>query len=231
MSEAEAKQPTAPALGALRRAGQFFVLALLLMGIAAAWRWRGEFDPLALSELVRSVPAAPLAFLALHIIASLLFVPRSLLGFAAGMIFGLWWGLLWAALGSVLGAVAGFLVARYLHAGLFDRAKWTRLTATIERANRGGWRMVATIRLIPVIPHSLSNYAFGLTRLRLAPYAFGSLLGQLPLTVAAVAGGAAGERAMRGAGDWLWPTLVGLGALALTVLIPALARRRKAPGE
>jgi uncharacterized membrane protein YdjX (TVP38/TMEM64 family) len=229
MSETELED--APAIGGLRRAGQLTVLACLAAGIAAAWRWRGEFDPLALTGIIRSHPAAPLVFLALHIVASLVFVPRSLLGLAAGIVFGMWWGLLWATLGSVLGAVAGFLLARYVHAGLFDRAKWTRFTATIERAERGGWRMVATIRLIPVIPHSLSNYAFGLTRLPLAPYAFGSLLGQLPLTVAAVAGGAAGERAMRGAADWLPPTIIGVGALALTVLIPALVRRRRGRGE
>jgi uncharacterized membrane protein YdjX (TVP38/TMEM64 family) len=146
-------------------------------------------------------------------------------------VFGAWWGLLWAALGSVVGAVAGFLVARYVHAGLFERARWIRFAALLESAERGGWRMVTLIRLVPVIPHSLSNYALGLTRLRLGDYALGSLLGQLPLTVAAVELGAAGERAMRGAADWLWPTIIGLSALALTVLIPAIVRWRKGRGE
>jgi len=220
-----------PALGNLRRIGQALVATLVIAGIAAAWRWRGSLDPLALAGLIRAQPAAPLLFLLLHIVASLTFVPRSLLGFAAGMVFGTWWGLLWAALGSVVGAVAGFLVARYVHAGLFERARWTRFAALLDSAERGGWRTVTLIRLVPVIPHSLSNYALGLTRLRLGGYALGSLLGQLPLTVAAVYLGAAGERAMRGAADWIVPTVVGLGALALTVLIPALARRRRGRGE
>ena len=96
------------------------------------------------------------------------------------------------------------------------RAQWTRITAILERVERGGWRMVTMFRLVPVIPHSLSNYALGLTRLRLGDYALGSLLGQLPLTIAAVDLGAAGERAMRGAADWLLPTLIGLAALAMT---------------
>jgi uncharacterized membrane protein YdjX (TVP38/TMEM64 family) len=216
----------APALGNLRRAGQALILGLVIAGIAAAWRWRGELDPLALAALMRTHPAAPLVFLALHVVASLTFVPRSLLGFAAGIVFGVWWGLLWAALGSVVGAIAGFLLARYVHAGIFERARWTRFTALLGRAERGGWRMVTLIRLVPVIPHSLSNYALGLTRLRLADYALGSLLGQLPLTVAMVYLGAAGERAMRGAADWVLPTAIGLGALALTMLIPALLRWR-----
>jgi uncharacterized membrane protein YdjX (TVP38/TMEM64 family) len=223
----EAKLTEAPAFSNLRRAGQALVGFTLVAGIAAAWHWRGSFDPLALTAFIRGYPAAPLVFLALHLVASLTFVPRSLLGLAAGIVFGVWWGLFWAALGSVLGAIAGFLLARYVHSAVFDRARWTRFSAILERAERGGWRMVTLIRLVPVIPHSLSNYALGLTRLKLGDYALGSLLGQLPLTVATVDLGAAGERAMRGATDWLMPTLIGLGALALTILIPALVRRRQ----
>lgn len=224
----EAKLTDTPGMGSLRRTGQTLVLGLVVAGIAAAWHWRGAIDPLDLAAILRTYPAAPLVFLGLHLVASLTFVPRSLLGFAAGIVFGVWWGLLWAALGSVLGAVAGFLLARYVHAGLFERARWARLTALLAWTERGGWRAVTLIRLVPVIPHSLSNYALGLTRLRLADYALGSLLGQLPLTVAAVELGVAGAQAMRGA-DWIWPTAIGLAALGLTVIIPALARRRRAP--
>ena len=226
----EAKLEDAPAFGNLRRVGQALVVLFVTAGVAAAWRWRGQFDPLALTATLRGQPAAPLIFLALHIIASLTFVPRSLLGVAAGIVFGAWWGLVWAALGSVVGAIAGFLLARYVHSAVFDRARWARFAAILERAERGGWRMVTLIRLVPVIPHSLSNYALGLTRLRLGDYALGSLLGQLPLTVATVDLGAAGERVARCAGDWLWPTAIGLGALVLTIVIPAFVRKRQAPG-
>ena len=228
MTGIEPTEPPPAALGGLRRLGQALVAAVLAAAFAAAWRWRGEFDPLALTALIRFYPAAPLVFLALHIAASLTFVPRSLLGIAAGLVFGVWWGLLWASLGSVVGAIVGFLLARYVHAGLFDRARWSRFAAILDRTERGGWRMVAMIRLVPVIPHSLSNYALGLTRLRLGDYALGSLLGQLPLTIAAVELGAAGERAMRGAADWMVPTAIGITALALTAIIPTLARRRSA---
>jgi uncharacterized membrane protein YdjX (TVP38/TMEM64 family) len=221
----------APMLSGLRRVGQTLVAVAVIAGVAAAWRWREAFDPLALTALIRGSNAAPLVFIALHVAASLTFLPRTLLGIAAGIVFGLWWGLLWASLGGVIGAVVGFMIARYIHAGLFERVRWSGLTTPLDRAERGGWRAVTLIRLVPVIPHSLTNYALGLTRVRLGDYALGSLLGQLPTTIAAVDLGAAGERAMRGGGNWLMPTLIGLGALALTALIPALARRQQAPGE
>lgn len=203
--------------------------ALLAAGILAAWPWRDLFDPLAMTTLLGGNPLAPLIFIVLHVAASLFFVPRAFLAVGAGLVFGMWWGILWAALGSVVGAVAGFLVARYVYAGFVERADSARLKALLARAERGGWRMVATVRLVPFIPHSLSNYALGLTRVRLGAYAVGSLLGQLPLTIAYADFGAAG-RALFGTADWLhqmlWPSLIGLSALALSLLIPLVARRR-----
>lgn len=216
------------------RIARLLLVAALAAGIASAWRWRGLFDPLALTELIVQSPAGPLVFLVLHIGASLFFVPRTLLAVGAGVVFGMWWGIVWAALGSLAGSVAGFLVARYLNAGFVaefvERADLTRLTALLRRADRGGWRMVAVVRLVPLIPASLTNYVLGLTRVRLAAYAFGSLLGQLPLTIAYADLGAAGGRALLGGADWqgqvLWPSLIGVSALGLSLLIPLVARRR-----
>jgi uncharacterized membrane protein YdjX (TVP38/TMEM64 family) len=207
-------------------AGRLILAGLIALGVAAAWQWRGFFDPAALTDLIDHGPAAPLAFLGLHILASLLFVPRTLLALGAGLVFGMWWGALWAGLGSLLGAVAGFLVARYLGGGFAERAEWGRAAALLARAANGGWRMVAVLRLVPVIPHSLTNYALGLTGVRLGPYALGSLLGQLPLTLAYADLGAAGGRALLGAADWLLPSAIGASALALSLAIPVLARRR-----
>jgi uncharacterized membrane protein YdjX (TVP38/TMEM64 family) len=214
-------------------AGRLILLALLGIGIVAAWHWRGVFDPAALTALIDNSPAAPLVFIGLHIVASLVFVPRTLMALGAGLVFGMWWGALWAALGSLLGAIAGFLLARYLGGGLAARAGWRRAAALLERAEAGGWRMVAILRLVPVIPHSLTNFALGLTGVRLGAYVLGSFLGQLPLTIA-YADLAAGGRALLGGGDWpnavLWPTLIGVSALALSLVFP-LAMRRLRPAQ
>jgi uncharacterized membrane protein YdjX (TVP38/TMEM64 family) len=216
--------------------GRLAVVALLAAGIVVAWRWRGLFAPFGLTEVLGGNPLAPLVFLALHIAASLFFVPRTLLALGAGLVFGIWWGIVWAALGSVLGAGAGFLAARYIRSGfagpawLARSAGQVRLAALMARAEHGGWRTVAVLRLVPLIPHSLTNYALGLTLLPLGAYAFGSLIGQLPLTIAYADLGAAGGRVFSGAADWphevLWPSLIGFAALALSLLIPAVARRR-----
>ena len=214
-------------LSRLRLAGRVMVLALLAVGIVAVVLNRAALEPDAIRAAIAAHPAiAPLLFLLLHVIASLLFVPRTLMGLVAGGVFDFWWGLLWAATGSVLGAVAGFLVARYVNSGMIDLESLPRLGPVLQRAEAGGWRAVTMLRLIPVIPHSFSNYALGLTRLSLGGYALGSLLGQLPMTIAYVSFGAAGGRAVAGNQDWLVPAIVGSLALAASILLPRWRQAR-----
>ena len=210
----------------LRLFGRVLMLLVLAGGIAAVLINRNALDPAVVTAQIARYPAAPVIFLLAHIVASLLFVPRTMLGLVAGVIFGLWWGLVWAALGSVLGAVAGFLIARYLNNGWIDLESLPKIGPVLLRAEAGGWRAVTMLRLIPIIPHSFTNYALGLTQLSLGGYALGSLLGQLPMTVAYVSFGAAGGKAASGQEGWLVPVIVGVVALALSILLPRLKKAR-----
>ena len=214
-------------LSRLRVAGRIMVLGLLAAGIVAVVLNRAALDPNAIRAAIEAHTAlAPLLFLLLHIVASLLFVPRTLMGLVAGGVFDFWWGLMWAATGSVLGAVVGFLIARYVNSGMIDLESLPRLGPMLQRAEAGGWRAVTMLRLIPVIPHSFTNYALGLTRLSLGGYALGSLLGQLPMTLAYVSFGAAGGRVAAGSHDWLLPAAVGAIALAASILLPRWQKAR-----
>ena len=210
----------------LRHTRRLLVLAGLGIGALAAARWRTVFDPVAMTAAIGRHPAAPLGFLALHVAASLVFVPRTLLAIGAGLLFGTTWGILWAELGSLAGAAAGFLLARYISSGFLEAGRAASLRSVLQRVERGGWRAVALLRLIPIMPHSLANYALGLTRVPLAAYALGSLLGQLPLTIAYVELGAAGERLLWNGAGWIEPTLIGFAALLLSLLPSAYFRRR-----
>jgi uncharacterized membrane protein YdjX (TVP38/TMEM64 family) len=220
-----AEATRAPPLARLQRAGRLLVLLALLGGLVAAWLNRGALDPHALSGAIARYPAAPLLFLLAQVVASLLFIPRTIFALAAGLLFGLAGGLLWTTLGGVLGGLAGFLVARYLNAGLIEPETIPRLGPLLLRCEAGGWRAVMAVRLVPIVPHSLANYALGLTRLGIGSFALGSLLGQLPMTVAYVDFGAAGGELMQGKAGWLLPTLVGAGALLLSFAAPRLLAR------
>ena len=222
----EANGKAAAPLASFRLAGRLALVLVVLAGAAFLWARQGAGDALSIAQTIERYPAAPLVFLGVHIVASLIFFPRTVLAVAAGAMFGAWAGTLWAALGSTIGAAAGFLLARYVNGGLVDLESMRRLGPLLQRAERGGWRAVAVLRLIPVIPHALTNYALGLTRLPLGAYAFGSLVGQLPMAIACADFGAAGERLAAGKAGWLAPTLIGLAVLGLSVLVPKLAARK-----
>ena len=126
-----------------QRAGRLVVLALVPVGAFAAWHWRAALDPVTITNVIARYPTAPLGFLAVHVAASLLFVPRTLLAIVGGMLFGVGWGILWAELGRVGGAVAGFLLARYVNSGFIVPEGGARFGAFFGRVERGGWRAVA----------------------------------------------------------------------------------------
>ncbi len=177
----------------------------------------------------------PVVFVAGYAAATVAFVPGSLLTLAAGAIFGLLWGTVWVLIGASLGATAAFLIARYLARSTVER----RLAArprfrTIDAAVAAeGRKIVFLLRLSPVFPFNLLNYALGLTRVRFRDYLL-ACLGMLPGTflyvyygkalgsLAAVAGGAEIER---GAGYWSVLALGLAATLLVTTLVTRIARR------
>jgi uncharacterized membrane protein YdjX (TVP38/TMEM64 family) len=96
----------------------------------------------------------------------------------------------------------------------------------IEKAEQGGWRAVAIVRLIPGLPHSIVNTALALTKLGWADYLIGSFLGMLPMTLFQVDVGVAGDQVLLGQGNWLIASL-GLAMLfGASFLIKRAASRR-----
>src|SRR5581483_10706488 len=164
-------------------------------------------------------------FVAYHVAATLLFVPRIVMGVFAGALFGLWWGAQWSMVGALAGASAGFLIARYVNGGLWVPETMPRIGRWLERAEAGGWKAVAVLRLVPV-PHPITNYALGLTRIPLTTYLGGSLLGLIPSTFAYVDIGLGGRNAAFGLGGWTTPLLWGVGLLVFSALLSRLFKRR-----
>lgn len=213
----------------LQRAGRLLLLIVILAGVVFAWLHRASLSPSAIEASLLHSPSAPLLFLLAHIVASLVFIPRALVAAAAGLMFGLWWGLVWATIGSVLGSAAGFLVARYINSGIVDLEAMPRLGPYFLRAERGGWPVVALIRVLPIMNHTFINFALGLTKVRFRDYVLGSFLGQIPSTVAFVEFGAAGEQMASGKAGWLVPTLIGLAALAVALALRRVFQKRTQP--
>ena len=199
------------------------ILALLVVaaGILLAFLYRHAIDPVAIRNTIAANPLAPAFFIALQVAASLLFVPRLVMGVAAGLVFGFAWGLLWAICGAMAGAAAGFALVRWFGVtGVLDASPG--LGAMVQKAEAGGWRAVAILRLMPV-PHSVANTLLAMTNLSWRDYLLGSFAGMLPMTIAQVDIGASGSEILSG-GQWLLACLMLALGLAATFLLKRLSR-------
>ncbi|MFM8681996.1 MAG: TVP38/TMEM64 family protein [Alphaproteobacteria bacterium] len=204
------------------------VLLLAILVAATAWSLfnREVLSASWLADLIDDHPGAmPAVFVVIHVGASLVFLPRGLMALAAGALFGTAWGCVLATLGTMAGALAGFLAARYVNANLLRAEQVPRVGHLLKRAESGGWRLVFVTRLVPVLPHSLVNYVYGLSAIPLRDFALGTLLGTIPQTVALVQLGEAGAMAASG-GSWLVSLAWGAGLLAASALLPRLLPSR-----
>src|SRR5262245_37540026 len=155
---APGRRPVVLLLVVVLLAGAGFLLAPTLAPLA-----REGVDRLARA----GVPGA-LAFIAAFVVASLLFLPAALLGIAAGAAYGVWLGSALSLVGGTLGAMASFLVARRWARRPLEAwaARSARMRALDAAFRTDGLRTAFLLRLSPLIPFNLLNYALGATALR-----------------------------------------------------------------
>lgn len=173
-----------------------------------------------------------LAFMGLYIAGTILFLPGSLLGLAGGALFGPVWGTIYTLVAATMGATLAFLVARYVGSDRVVARAGGHLKQLIEGVEAEGWRFVAFVRLVPIFPFNLLNYALGLTRIRLVDYALASFLCMTPGTVAYSYLGYAGREALTGGESLVRKGIIALALLAAAAFLPRLVRRlRRRPAQ
>lgn len=168
---------------------------------------------------------APIAFIVFHVLLSIGFVPRFVMGIAAGLTFGFWAGMLWSMVGAMAGAFVGFCLARYVKGDSFDVESVPKLGPLLLRAESGGWRSVMVARFVPLIPHPILNYALGITRVRMSEYLIGTFVGLLPSGIAYTEFGASSRDALIGRPGWMLPLVGSVLLLVASFALPKLAKR------
>ena len=206
---------------------RWMLAAVLATAAVVAFSLRDQFDLPALEAAIGGLGAwGALAFAALFATGTVLFLPGSIFGLAGGALFGPFWGTAANLAGGTLGAALAFLVARHLAADWVARRAGGRLKQVIEGVEAEGWRFVALVRLVPVVPFNLANYALGLTRIPLGQYVLATAISMLPGTAAYAWLGHAGRSALAGGDEAaIRYGLLGLAALAAIALLPRLIRR------
>ncbi|HRC88091.1 MAG TPA: TVP38/TMEM64 family protein [Thermoanaerobaculia bacterium] len=205
------------------------LVALILLG-----RQAGAYLP-RFAAWVQSLGVwAPVAYILGYAAAAVAFLPGSVLTLAAGIVFGLGFGTLYAFVGATLGASLAFLVARYLARSWVEKKLESapRFRAIDRAVGKEGLKFVTLLRLSPVMPFNLLNYALGLTKIGFPQYLLASLA-MLPGTLLYVYYGtligdlarlASGTKIEGGAERWVF---LGVGLVATLAVSLLLAKKAK----
>src|SRR5881296_1204074 len=225
-----AESPAASSKIRSRLTWVLYAIAAIVVLVAAKYFHVQDLLKEALDWIGKLGPWGPVIFVGIYIVATVFFIPGSVLTLGAGAVSGVDPGSVCVSISATLGATAAFLVGRYLARDAIARKIEKNETfATIDRAVADeGWKIVLLTRLSPVFPFTLLNYAFGLTRVKLSQYVVASWLGMIPGTVMYVYLGSlvnvgAGHR-QRTTGEWVLYAVGLLATVLVTVFVTRLAR-------
>jgi uncharacterized membrane protein YdjX (TVP38/TMEM64 family) len=167
-----------------------------------------------------------------YVTAAVMMFPASLLTLAAGFLYGPLWGTLLVSPTSVLAATLAFLLGRSVARDWIKHRIETnpRFSAVDAAVGENGAKVVFLLRLSPMFPFTLLNYALGLTRVRLRDFIFASFVVMLPGTflyvylgssVANLAALSSGKATRGGP----WEHVLFWSGLAATILVVTLVTR------
>lgn len=206
------------------------LVVFVTIGAAIVWAalHRDQLDPAALDAWLSGLGIwGPLVYLALYAAGTVVFLPGALFALLGGALFGPVWGAILNLIAATIGASAAFLVARYFAGDWVARKAAGRLKRLITGVESEGWRFVAFVRLVPLFPFNLTNYAFGLTRIGLVPYVVTSFVCMAPGAIAYTWLGHAGREALAGDISAIRYGLLALGLLAAVMFLPRLIGKLK----
>ncbi|WP_315785766.1 TVP38/TMEM64 family protein [Fischerella sp. JS2] len=178
-----------------------------------------------------------IAFIIIYNIATLLFIPGSLLTLKGGCLFGVVWGSIYVLIAATIGATFAFLIGRYLTRDWVCRQleKHPKFKAIDQAVAKQGFKIVFLTRLSPIFPFNLLNYAFGITQVSLKDYILGSI-GMIPGTIMYVyIGSLATDLAMIGTpqpttpeteiGKWLIQIIGLIATVIVTIYVTRIAQK------
>ncbi len=204
--------------GLLLRLG---ALAVIIAGVVVVALMVGAPSPAQLrSQFAGSGLLGAASYAGTYAVVTLTPLPKTLFSIAAGAAFGLAMALPIVVVGASVGALLAYGLSRLLGRDAVHRLAGHHLDRAdallVERRAGGFWALLA-LRLVPVVPFTVLNYASGLVGVALLPYFLATVLGILPgVTLATTVGAYALH-------PGAWPLLIPL--VLIGVLAPLAWRQ------
>ena len=109
--------------------------------------------------------------------------PIGIMSLTAGFVFGPLMGTIALMLGSFLGTTATFFISRTTGGKFIDGIIQGKAQGFQEKLNKNGFVVILSVRLIPILPWEVVNYASGLSRIKYRDYILATLIGIFPAVV------------------------------------------------
>lgn len=207
------------------------VLLLLVAGIVVAVIYRDQFDASALESWVKDAGSAgPIVFMLIYVIGTVFFLPGAVLTLAGGALFGPVFGAFYNLTAATIGAMISFLAARYLAHDWVEKKTGGRMKQLKQGVEGEGWKFVAFVRLVPLFPFNVLNYALGLTKIKFSHYSIATYVFMLPGAIAYTYLGYVGREAVAGGDGLIQKIMLAFALLAIVGFLPSLiGRLRRGP--
>lgn len=161
---------------------------------------------------------APVLFLVIYCLATLLLLPTMVLTLAGGAIFGPFIGTILNLFGATIGAAFAFLITRHLIYDWFTSKRGEKMNKLIAGVDQKGWMFVAFLRLFPIVPFNLVNYGLGITGIKFRLYLITTFIFLIPAEIIYTYFGYAGMDALSRPGHFYRNSGIILSGLAILFL-------------
>lgn len=201
------------------------VAVLFALWIASRFIPIFDWGPQVMAWIHGLGPLGLLVFIALHVVATIAFVPAIVFGIGASLVYGFWQAVAISLVSTVISAMAVFVISRFMARGWVAAriAGNPRYSAIDDAVGRQGWKVVLLTRLSPGFPFTLLNYALGVTQVSAASFLFGTAIGMAPRTILHVYAGVFGSSLASLGVDGPGPEVLQILTVAVGVIITVLA--------
>ncbi|MEH2285538.1 MAG: TVP38/TMEM64 family protein [Nostoc sp.] len=208
------------------KAGIIVLTVICVIATGIAVYLLGGIEPAQIQALLKSSGIwAPVIYIALYVVATMLVLPSTVLNLTGGAIFGPWLGTVWTSVAAVIAAIIAFVFTRTIGRQTVAKRLAGRWQAMDAEVRRGGLFYMFAIRLVPIMPYGLVNFVAGLTSIGFKDYVLGTTLGTVPSVLPFVLLGSSGLKAVN-TGDFL-PLVLALGLTGTLVAGSTWYRHRR----
>lgn len=169
---------------------RFIITILLLLGMAAAWRWTplnqvaDLENMLAFLKGLQKQPWLPFAMFGVFVVAGSVGMPVTVLVTAVAIVFRSWSAFFLSYTAIMVSASLSFGLGRILGKEFIEKYAGKSVRNVSRKVARQGILFLALVRLIPIAPFTVINTVGGASHVRFRDYFLGTLIGSIPGTFA-----------------------------------------------